>query len=51
VHEQRHPLCAGSPLALLLAKRGRTVLVVDKDHVPSDQVHSTLVQSAEIRVR
>lgn len=30
--------CAGAPLALLLARRGRRVLVLDRAHFPSDTV-------------
>lgn len=32
--------CAGSPLAMLLARKGYRVLLVDRDHFPSDTVSS-----------
>jgi 2-polyprenyl-6-methoxyphenol hydroxylase-like FAD-dependent oxidoreductase len=33
--------CAGSPVAMLLARKGYTVLLVDRDAFPSDQIMST----------
>jgi flavin-dependent dehydrogenase len=33
--------CAGSPVAMQLARKGYTVLVVDRDAFPSDQIMST----------
>src|SRR4051794_24686271 len=33
--------CAGSPVAMLLARKGYNVLLVDKDAFPSDQIMST----------
>jgi flavin-dependent dehydrogenase len=35
--------CAGSPCAMLLAKQGHKVLLVDKATFPSDQLQSTLL--------
>jgi flavin-dependent dehydrogenase len=36
--------CAGSPLAMLLAKRGRNVLLVDRDGFPSDTLSTAYMQ-------
>src|SRR5437588_12930734 len=33
--------CAGSPVAMQLARKGYPVLVVDRDAFPSDQIMST----------
>jgi flavin-dependent dehydrogenase len=33
--------CAGAPLATLLARSGTSVVLVDRDELPSDQVTST----------
>ncbi|HWC32718.1 MAG TPA: NAD(P)/FAD-dependent oxidoreductase [Actinomycetota bacterium] len=38
--------CAGSPLAMLLARRGYRVLLLDRGHFPSDTVSSHYVQQA-----
>jgi 2-polyprenyl-6-methoxyphenol hydroxylase-like FAD-dependent oxidoreductase len=35
--------CAGAPLAMLLARKGHKVLVVDRSTFPSDVLHSTLL--------
>jgi flavin-dependent dehydrogenase len=35
--------CAGSPAAMLLARKGHKVLVVDKDHFPSDTLSTHMV--------
>jgi flavin-dependent dehydrogenase len=35
--------CAGSPTAMLLARKGHKVLVVDKDHFPSDTLSTHMV--------
>lgn len=35
--------CAGSPLAMLLARRGLKVLVVDRDRFPSDTISTHIV--------
>src|SRR5262245_65213251 len=34
--------CAGAPTAMLLARRGHKVLLVDRSKFPSDVLHSTL---------
>jgi flavin-dependent dehydrogenase len=34
--------CAGAPTAMLLARRGHRVLLVDRSKLPSDVLHSTL---------
>jgi flavin-dependent dehydrogenase len=36
--------CAGSPLAMLLAKRGHRVLLVDRAHFPSDTMSTHFIQ-------
>ena len=36
--------CAGSPTAMLLARRGYRVLVVDKAHFPSDTLSTHAVK-------
>jgi flavin-dependent dehydrogenase len=36
--------CAGSPLAMQLAKRGRHVLLVDRAHFPSDTMSTHFIQ-------
>ena len=35
--------CAGSPAAMLLARSGHKVLVLDKDHFPSDTLSTHMV--------
>jgi flavin-dependent dehydrogenase len=35
--------CAGAPAAMLLARKGHKVLVVDKDHFPSDTLSTHMV--------
>jgi len=35
--------CAGSPTALLLARQGHKVLLLDRDHFPSDTISTHLV--------
>ena len=35
--------CAGSPTAMLLARQGHKVLLVDKDHFPSDTLSTHMV--------
>ena len=35
--------CAGAPTAMLLARRGHKVLMVDRSKFPSDVLHSTLL--------
>ena len=35
--------CAGSPTAMLLARKGHKVLLVDKDHFPSDTLSTHMV--------
>ena len=35
--------CAGAPTAMLLARRGHKVLLVDRAKFPSDVLHSTLL--------
>ena len=35
--------CAGSPTAMLLARLGHKVLVLDKDHFPSDTLSTHMV--------
>ena len=37
--------CAGAPLALLLARKGHRVLVVDRAHFPSDTMSTHFVQA------
>src|SRR6516225_6289255 len=37
--------CAGSPTAMLLARRGYRVLVVDRAHFPSDTVSTHLIHA------
>ena len=36
--------CAGSPLAMLLAKRGHRILLVDRAHFPSDTMSTHFIQ-------
>lgn len=36
--------CAGSPVAMLLARAGRRVLLVDRAHFPSDTISTHIVQ-------
>ncbi len=44
--------CAGSPLAMLLARRGHRVLLCDKAHFPSDTISTHLIwQAALARVQ
>jgi len=38
--------CAGAPLAMLLARKGYRVLVVDKSHFPSDTISTHLIWQA-----
>ena len=35
--------CAGSPTAMLLARQGHKVLLVDKDHFPSDTLSTQMI--------
>ena len=35
--------CAGSPTAMLLARQGCKVLLVDKDHFPSDTLSTHMI--------
>ena len=37
--------CAGAPLAMLLARHGHSVLVVDRAHFPSDTMSTHFIQS------
>ena len=37
--------CAGSPTAMLLARKGYKVLVVDKDAFPSDTISTHLIHA------
>ena len=37
--------CAGSPVAMLLARRGHRVLVVDRAHFPSDTMSTHFIQT------
>src|SRR4051812_6924562 len=41
--------CAGSPLALLLARRGARVLVVDRSTFPSDTLNGNWINAAGVR--
>ena len=40
--------CAGSPLAMLLSRKGYRVLVVDKAQFPSDTVSTHLIWQAAL---
>jgi len=41
--------CAGSPTAMLLAQRGYSVLVLDRDSFPSDTVSTHIIKYSGVK--